>query len=595
AVSLWECTLDMGKTPPMRPKLRPQSAWRPRPVTVDLAAGESVFLNLDFGRNLLAAPEVDLEGPAGVLCDLGYSEILLGNRVATTWQRPHNGQSERIILREGRTHHRVNQPRGFRYMMLRLANVTRRRGTVALRDVSAHLAVYPAEARGEFRSSDPLLERIFRMSAWTVNLCMEDAFTDCPWRERQQWLGDFQPEALFAYYAFGAWDLARKAVLEYASGNTPEGWIPGVFPISKPFNLPTWGMRFPLAAWEYVLYTGDRTVLAEVLDGTRKQMRWLARYEDAQGLLVGLPGWNFVDWTAIDSLHNDGSVQGWYLEALDASARIARAAGDATSARTWSKQAKRLRRTLARCYWSAERGAFLKFRPGSPVRPADAPPDLIGQHENLLFHRLRVGSAAQRERALEAVRGTPGAWLPDVGGYQSAFLPDTKGNYTNERTILIGSPFWSFYALLTLMEADKTTEALDTIRLGWGLMLRSGATTCWEMWDRHTSLCHGWSAAPAMILPAFVLGVRPLRPGFRLFEVRPRPGDLDRAEGVVPTPRGDVRVSWKRRARGGFTCTLTVPEGTRARFVADRLAGRPVRDRMLPPGRHTIEMRGRRK
>jgi hypothetical protein len=92
-----------------------------------------------------------------------------------------------------------------------------------------------------------------------------------------------------------------------------------------------------------------------------------------------------------------------------------------------------------------------------------------------------------------------------------------------------------------------------------------------------------------MILPAFVLGVRPLAPGFRTFEVRPRPGGLAWAEGVVPTPHGLVRVSWKRRARGAFVCKLTVPEGTQARFVPDPLSARGRgRAALLPAGTHTV-------
>ena len=601
AESLWRCRCEPARGGLFRPELTALTAWPGKPVEIRLRPNEAAYLAVDFGKEVLASPEVSARSPAGVICDLGYSECLAGNRVATRWQGVR--LSERIILREGHTRHRINQPRGFRYLMLRVANAGRSKACrVVLEDLCAHEAIYPTRPRGQFRCSDPLLDDIFRLAARTVNLCMEDAFTDCPWRERAQWLGDVQPEALFSYYCFGAYDLARKAALEYATGHTPEGWIPGVFPTSRPGNLPTWGMRFPVIAWEYYLHTADRSALPTLHAGARRQMEWLRRHEDGRGLLVDLPGWRFVDWTALDSNHNDGAVQGWYLEALECSAKLARAAGDAAAADGFARRAGRLRKSLARVYWSDGRQAFLKYRPNSPIRPPQASADLIGQHENFLFPLLKVGTPAMRRKAIQAVAGAVGRFLPDLGDYQSCHFAGQGGNYAGESVVRIGSPFWSYYALLALLEAGRVREALEYMRICWGLMLDNGATSCWEMWDRHSSLCHGWSAAPAMILPAYVLGVRPVAPGFARFEVRPHPGDLAWARGRVPTPHGAVAVSWRRRGEGGLVCRVRVPAGTRGKFVAPKgPPGRPAvtldGNRLptggavaLAPGRHVIQI-----
>ena len=603
ASSLWRCKLGALREDAAAPSLQPGVPWTGKSVKLKLRAGESIYLSLDFGLNTLASPEVCLKGPDGIVLDMGYSECLNNNRVATRWQG--HRESERIILRKGRTHHRINQPRGFRYMMLRLTNLAGKAAAIVLEDVTAHEAIYPAVERGRFQCSNPLMESIYRLSARTVNLCMEDAYTDCPWRERSQWLGDLQPEALFSYYCFGSYDIARKATLEFARGNTEEGWLPGVYPTRRPSNLPTWGMRFPVIGWEYYMFTGDRDALPEIYESVRKQMDWLKGFENRDALLVDVPAWCFVDWTSLDAHNNEGVVQGWYLEALDHSAMLARELGKEREAAGFEGRAERLRKALAKAYWSSERKAFLKYRAGSTVRPRSAAADLIGQHENFLFCLLKVGTPAMRRQALRAVAGPTGGYLPNLGDYQSSFARDQKGNYCGEHTILIGSPFWSFYALLALMEAGKVQESIDYIRLGWGLMLEHGATSCWEMWDRHTSLCHGWSAAPAMILPAYVLGVQPIKPGFARFEVRPRTGNLTWAKGRVPTPHGAVDVSWRKGEDGtGFTCEVSVPGGTVARFVprdvsltrpptamtvdgADR--GRPGAV-TLPAGKHVVAL-----
>lgn len=587
-----------------RMKLKPEPglprAWSGQGHAARVEPGKAAYVMLDFGMETLAAPEVRLRGAAGVIVDLAYSECLWNNRVATTWQSPRLKQAERIILREGVTEHRLMQPRGFRYMLLRIANPTQGASRVAVESVAAYEMVYPTRARGAFACSDDVLNRTFALSARTVNLCMEDAYTDCPWRERSQWVGDAQPETLFSYFAFGAYDLARKAVIEFTSGNTAEGWIPGVFPTSDPKNLPTWGMRVPVIAWEYYLYSGDESVLARAFAGVKKQMEWFARHTDANGLVVDMKGWNFVDWTRADDRHADGAVQGWYLESLEYAAKLAKAAGDAGACADYLGRAARLRKSLARLYWSPAKGAFRKYRPGSPEPLPSTDPELLGQHENFLFSLLGVGTAAQRRRALDAMRGPSGRYLPSLGDYQSAFVSDHKGNYVGEEVLRIGSPFWSYYALLALMESGRVPSALEYIRTCWGMMLDYGATSCWEMWDRHTSLCHGWSAAPAMILPAYVLGVKPLRPGFRVFEARPRAGGLTWAKGRVPAPGGVIGVSW-RREETGWRGEIVVPSGLEGRFVWDArsngkaksvlLNGRRAALRFgLPAGRHVIEV-----
>ena len=94
-------------------------------------------------------------------------------------------------------------------------------------------------------------------------------------------------------------------------------------------------------------------------------------------------------------------------------------------------------------------------------------------------------------------------------------------------------------------------------------MLDAGATTWWEQFNPKNSWCHGWSAGPTYFLSAEVLGVKPRAPGFRRFEVKPGIGDLQWAQGVMPTVRGDIPVSWKRD-EGTFHLKVTVPKGCKA-------------------------------
>ena len=115
------------------------------------------------------------------------------------------------------------------------------------------------------------------------------------------------------------------------------------------------------------------------------------------------------------------------------------------------------------------------------------------------------------------------------------------------------------------MDMDTTTElealfaneagakALELITAegdrSWKHMLDSGTTITWEAWDQkykpNQDWNHAWGAAPANLLPRFVLGVQPLAAGWKRAVIRPNPGHLSAASGKVPTPRGPVMVDWK--------------------------------------------------
>ena len=545
----------------VEPEIKIPCRWK-KNLAFTLEGQQAICVIVDFGFETHAFIEICAEGPSGTMIDFAHSECLWNNKVATLWQSPSLKQAQRIILGNGKVCHRTNQQRGFRYMVVRIFNPADTKINVTLHSIAGYEAIYPAKKQGCFQCSDKLFEQIYNLSARTVNLCMEDTYTDCPWRERSQWVGDAQPEAIVNYYCFGAWELSKKAVLEFTSGNTQDGWIPGVCPGKRASNLPTWGMRIPVIVWEYYLFTGDFETLKNAYPGVKKQMEWLLKHTDSDGFFDIKTGWNFVDWTSLDDRFADGAVQGWLYESLIYSEKIASALGDRQQAHQYRKYADSLKKKIATFYWSKEKQAFKKYRKNSSAKPLAASENIIGQHENFLFNLLEIGSEDQRKLAMNNIAGICGMYLPNLGDYQSAFIPEHHGNYVGEEVIKIGSPFWSFYAILSLIKSKKYKEALNYIRTCWGIMLEFDATGCWEMWDRHTSFCHGWSAAPGMILPAYAGGIRPIEPGFKKFLVEIVLCDFEWVKADVPTPYGIISVSWNMKKQKVFEISVKVPEST---------------------------------
>lgn len=101
----------------------------------------------------------------------------------------------------------------------------------------------------------------------------------------------------------------------------------------------------------------------------------------------------------------------------------------------------------------------------------------------------------------------------------------------------------------------------------WKHMVESGTTITWEAWDQkykpNQDWNHPWGAAPANLLPRYVLGVQPLTPGWASARIQPHPGDLTFARGKVPTPRGPIEVSWQKGSV--FRLTLNLPKKVQAR------------------------------
>lgn len=142
----------------------------------------------------------------------------------------------------------------------------------------------------------------------------------------------------------------------------------------------------------------------------------------------------------------------------------------------------------------------------------------------------------------------------------------------------------------------------------WWHMIGQGSTMTLEAWNAkvkpNLTWNHAWGAAPANIISRFVLGVRPLEPGYTSILIAPQPGKLKSIRGKVPTPRGPVAVALQNEAR--MRLDIEVPPGATARV---ELPGRATRAEpisvngktvpaklengtlvveALPPGRHTI-------
>ena len=124
----------------------------------------------------------------------------------------------------------------------------------------------------------------------------------------------------------------------------------------------------------------------------------------------------------------------------------------------------------------------------------------------------------------------------------------------------------AFFVAGALWQASADAAALAYVEKKWSrLLARPGQT-----WGEKAGSVAA-QPGPESLLAAHVLGVVPKAEG--VLEIRPQLSGAERAEGVVPTPHGDVEVAWGAYG-GGFSARLSVPHDGETHLSVPRCAKR---------------------
>ncbi len=473
-------------------------------------------LIVDFGVGISGFLYFEITAPKGVIIDIEFIESI------------HNGIIEypmdinsavRYIAKEGRQSYQVKNRKGFRYSILTFRNFNK---TVKINSLKAVQRLYPVEPVKRFSSSDIELNDIWEISRRTLHLCMEDVYVDCPAYEQALWIGDARLEALFNYYVFGNYELTRRfnrlTVQSLKRSYLPECQVP----TGNPAILTAWIFLWMISVKEYYLFTGDIKELQylypyilQVIDELKGKLK-----DD----LLNIHAWNMFDWADMDT-PIDGVIthlNALFVESLGAASYIASVNGDSEKEREFSLLAERIKRAVNNNLWDGKREAFF-----DSIHKNGKVSDVISLQTNIIVYLCGCAEGSRKKSVEKHLNNPP------------------------ESFIKPGSPFSYFFYFEALAESGNYERIFKLIKEKWGEMLQYGATTCWETfkgWESNRltrSHCHGWSAAPVYFIGAYILGVKPLKPGFKEFIVKPEPCGLTRASGYVPAPSGNIYVDWE--------------------------------------------------
>ena len=445
----------------------------------------------------------------------------------------------RYVCAEGYQKHMSVVRRGFRYTYVTIRNCS----SIKLK-IGVENATYPQASRGSFQCSDYLLNRILEIGKNTLKCCSEDTYTDCPTYEQTLWVGDARNEALCDIVANGDPRLWRRCLeltgqsLDFAPitlSQVPSAW----------WNiLPAWTFLWMRSVHEYAVYTNDFKGLTDLAQFLRKNFKGIEKHINADGLFQ-IDAWNMFDWAGMDTSAKNATVTHlncFAVQALTESASLFDYLEDQVFAKKNLKLARRIKKAVNKFLWDYEKQAYadcLRYENGDRILS-----NVFSQQTQTVAVTSGIADGERAARCKEFILNPP------------------------ESFVTSGSPFFQFFKLELLMANNDEKTFIDEIRKSWGFMADTGCDTFWEMWSwvqpggRLTrSHCHGWSAAPVYYLTEYVLGVKPVGYGYKQVSIEPHACGLKWCRGTVPTPCGDIYVSWETDKNGKIELNYNVPNG----------------------------------
>jgi len=386
---------------------------------------------------------------------------------------------------------------------------------------------YPVEMESLFESSgDRTFGPVRDISARAMQMCCHEMLFDCPFYEQQMYPGDTRVQ-LNVLSAMSRDDRIIKRAIEIYDLNTHDDG-------QCPFNFPTRGLQegasytlcYLLMYGDYVMNHSDREWLKARLPGLRKSMAGMEYYENSDGLLENIPGWNFMDWVV--GWDGDGTAPGcrfgdgvnaelnlyWNL-AMRSAALTERALGNELQAKYWEEKSEKLKQAIVKAFWDEKRGIL-----------ADTPAKKdFSEHAQAL---ALIGDVLPANKA------------------ETAFRHLVEDEDLKRCTVYFS--YYLFEAYFKFGRGDLFLKRLDL----WRDYVKKGLTTTQEAPDsgkngqnESRSDCHAWGAHPIWFMQTGLAGIRSAAPFFERVRVAPCPGGLPDLRAAHPHPKGWIKVDLK--------------------------------------------------
>lgn len=433
--------------------------------------------------------------------------------------------------------------RTYRYLVLRVATHGE---ALTLNDIYGTATGYPFNYKASISCPQSIinhqLSTLFTIGLRTAQLCGVETYMDCPYYEQLQYFGDARIQALVTMFMSDD-DVMVKNMYNMADwSRSYDGVTQSRYPSTQPQWIQPYALHYIYSLHDYMMYGRDMDFLRSKLMSTRTVLDYFHQYQQADGRVKDLPGWNFSDWvdgcsnwrSGVALPGNDGCNSVMDLQLLYAyemAADLERQLGMKAYADLYADRIAQLKETIQRTYWRADRGLY-SDRSDS---------DVFSQHA----------------QALAILTGM-------VIGDKATKLAE---RLERDTTLAPASIYFKFYTHEAMTRAGLGDHYLSWLDI-WRKYIDLGLTTWGETSDVEGSRsdCHAWGASPNVELMRTVLGIDSDAPAFAHVRIAPHLGDIKQINGSMPHPKGMISVSYKQRG-GKLEATISLPEDVSGTLV----------------------------
>ena len=409
------------------------------------------------------------------------------------------------------------------------------------------------ETIGEFETSNPVINQIYKNAYWGIRGNYRGMPTDCPQRdERLGWLGDRTTGALGESFIFENALLYKKWLQDIYDSRDTLGRISDVSP--RTWSVYNDDVTWP-AAYFYVadmLYRqfGDKSGITTHYQAMRQWMQYMEKNAMRDGLIYKD---TYGDWCMPPEkqqlIHSEdparktaGEILGssMYYSLLQMMSNFAVLSGNAADTTHYQQVAAQLKEAYNKKYFNYETAQY----------------DNGTVTANLLSLRLGL--------------------VPE--GYEAKVFQNIVNKTVNESKSHVSVGVMGIQHLMRGLTEYGNPQLAYTIATNetypsWGYMAKQGATTIWELWNGDTAEMRMNSGNHVMLLGDLVIwfyenlaGIRndPQSAGFKKILMQPVFIDgLDYVKASYNSVSGKIKSHWERKD-GQIEWEITIPANTTA-------------------------------
>ncbi len=525
---------------PRAPAMRHQMDIQPVNLN-EPVAGEYVY---DLGQNIVGWAQFKIHVPKGDTITLRYAELLHDDGTVAQENLRSAKATDKVVSNGEEL---VWEPK-FTYHGFRYVQVSGLKEKPEMTDVVGKVIHTDQEFVGTFECSNELINQINKNVTWGQRGNFYPAPTDCPQRdERLGWMGDAQIFAPTANFNMNLDRYWTKWMFDITDGQDEEGWVYDVSPpivVGGP-SKPGWGDAVVVIPWMTYKYFGDTRIIEENYDAMKAWVEYM-RGESVNNLYVwkdpGREWYGYGDWIAVKETPSKPIAQAYYFYSTTLLSKMAAIIGKDDEAKMYADLAEKLAAVYQQEYWDTEKLNY----PGET------------QTANLLPLAFGITPDELEEQVVENLvkKVEESDVHPTTGFLGTGFILPMLSKYNHNHL-----------AYKMMNQTDYPS---------WGYMVKSGATTIWELWNSDTEPPEGMNSRNHFALGCVGewmwnniagLNICEEKPGFKRAIIKPQPvDDLTWTKAKYETNYGEVQVEWNLD-NGIFTLNLTVPPNSDALVI----------------------------